>query len=104
MKVHYSKSVNILARFLDEVVAPKTPTFKMIGLSLYLAVHSNEIEESAKAFADKDGFLDIDLLKNTADKALDRWGEGKCLIPGLNWNADKEDIEVLYKIAKDEAK
>lgn len=104
MKVHYSKFPMILARLLDEVVAPKSETWQMVVYSLALYRYQDSILEMTKAFADKDGFIDMDMLRDTLNKSFDKWGNGKCPIPYIKWVADKDDIATLYKIAESEAK
>lgn len=103
MKVHFSKAPIILAKFLDEVIAPKSQTWQMVVYSLALYRYQDDILNMTKAFADKDGFVDMDMVKDTLDKSFDKWGNGTCPIPYIKWVADKEDIATLYKIAKSEA-
>lgn len=111
MKVHYSKSVPILGHFFDEVIAPNLTKSlgkekavpKIIVYALGLAVKQQQILDYAKAFADKDGMLDVDLLKDTVASSLDKWSDGTCYIPIIEWKADKADLEVLYKLAEKEA-
>lgn len=92
----------ILAKYLDEVVAPKSEVWQMLGYSLWLGVHQNDVTTYVQAFADKEGMIDIDKMKEISIKSLDKWGKGKCSLPWINWVINSEDIETICKIAESE--
>lgn len=105
MKIHYSKLPQVVDLWLSNHVAPKTPDILMLMLRFvwnqkgeaiksYLSAHGQQFG------ADNEGNFDVDTAYASAAKALNDCG-GKVLIPQMNWNFDKEDLNDLFIIVRD---
>lgn len=103
MKLHFSKVPIVLAKYLDEAVAPKSEVWQMVGYSLWLGMHQNDVSNFVQPFADKAGMIDIDKMKEITIKSMEKWGKGKCPLPWIKWILNSEDIEIICKIAESEA-
>lgn len=102
MKVHVSNVKPIVVAWIDEVLMPKSNAKQKFGICFYMLQNQNSIDEMlnpVKAFADKDGYFDLDTTKANANVALEKAG-GVITLDVLNYNFDKDDLEKLFEIAK----
>lgn len=105
MKIHYSKLPQVVDMWLSNHVAHKTPDFLMLMLRFVWNQKAEAIKNYLSAYgqqlgADSEGNFDVDTAYASAVKALNDCG-GKVLIPQMNWNFDKDDLNDIFKIVRD---
>ena len=102
MKIHISKLKNVALNWLDEVIMPKSSglqKFVLVFSTLQMKDQIDELINKAALFADKDGYLDLEVTKANAITALDKAG-GYITLPYINWNFDKDDLDKFFDLAQ----
>lgn len=107
MKLHKSKLPQVLHQWVSEQVLPKTNDIGKLSISFLWNQHKKNIDAMADKYgsmfgADESGYFDVDTAHESALKSLESCG-GKVLIPVLNWNFDKTDVEDIFKIIRSQA-
>lgn len=98
MKLHKTKAKQVLVKFVDATILPQTPPFGKFLLTLSL-LSLNDIPY-LDFFCDQNGDIDLAKLKPNAEQALSAAG-GSFLVPVLNWNFDKDDLNQIFSIAQE---
>lgn len=99
MLVHYSKFPDAVSGWLDEAVFPKSEKWQIAVLTIGLLTYREKIVDYAKMLADKDGNINTEKLGKDMQSALDKVG-GSFETPGIGWNMNKDDIDILIKHAE----
>ena len=88
----------VLAEYLDQVLIPKSTSSTQTFMSaLVVGMAGQRVKAMASAFADAEGKINLDELRQAADEAIRR--AGSVDIPMLGYRADAEDIARLFEIA-----
>lgn len=108
MKLKASELASVLQEWLENAVLPKSNEFAAAALWFIWLQNKPRIADHLSKIqgllgADADGYLDLDSSYNNAKLALEKKG-GKILIPLLNWNLDKDDLDLLFKLAREIAR
>lgn len=96
MKIQVSQLLPIVTKWVDLVVMPRSTSLQKVAITLLLLQRGNELSSLVQPFADKNGEIDTDNLK----QALAKVG-GKVEIPYLNWIFDQTDLDKLVGIANE---
>ena len=123
MKVHINSLNNILQQYISDTMIPKyVNSWKQEGLSLgkvglrtfgivagselFLKGQLNQFKAQLLMIADKDGYIDIDTIRNSLLKSIQyvKQLNMPITIPGIEWNVDEEDINGIYELSKSFAK
>ena len=94
MKIQVSQLLPIVTKWIDLVVMPRSSTLQKMAITLLLLQRGNELPSLVQPFADKNGEIDTDNLKEALAKA-----GGKIEIPYLNWIFDQDDLNKLIEVA-----
>ena len=94
MKIQVEQFPSLMSKWLDAVVLPKSTTIQKVAITMLLLQRGNEIPQLLKPFADKEGTIETDNLKEALEKA-----GGKVELPYLNWVFDQADLDKLVEIA-----
>ena len=97
MHLNVTKVPEVVGQWLDTTVIPKSNTLQKFSIYVAFGLRSPELVEQAKAFADKDGNIDLDKLEPVVTDALNKVGGH---VPLMGWDFDNADLAKILEYAK----
>lgn len=98
MKIAVNDCMSLVARYIDEVMAPKSEWMQIFGVSAYANRFMPVlIDDFVRPLQDENGMIETDHLRPAMETAIKH--KGNYVIPVINWIIGLEDFDKIVEFA-----